>query len=687
MADDAKQTVRPYDPVRVRRQELIRPAARRRDFTSREAQRFLQQKERPRWALIAYAVFAAAILAILGIAYTTYAFSLYRGVILPGVRVDSTSLAGMSESQARKVLDNRLAAMYWKPVHLLSPIRVISGPQAWDPGPDDIGYHPDVNATVSLAMQVGRHGSFVRQLIDRLPIHPEHSVPLVYPPLNSRLIGSYIQRDIAWHINVKPQNAGLQVNGKTSHVDLVRSRPGVVLDVPGTVQTIQEALGSLTRQTRVLPVDHIRPVITNRVALGYRSRVERFLDHTPVIGVGKRVIVTSRRDFAPMFKFKRQITKKQALIVMYVDSNALQAYVSNLAQTIDRQPQDPKFEFAGNQVRVLQPQRLGRTLDQTAAYGKLSAVILALRPNARLHFPVTITTPTVDTSNPATLGIDRVVGMGETSFIGASTARLDDIQQIASHLQDILINPDQDVSFNQLVGTIWPNRVYIDKETEANGQLVPGDGGAMQQVATTFFRALYKTGLSLVEIHHHAYRLAWYEPPYGQDAVVSPGGKDLVFHNNTGKYLLLGTRLEPVRQELYIYVYGPNLGWQVAVDNGAILKKYPHGPQIVKQDPALSPGDVAHQAWPHDGADVVVRRTITYPKGRVTVEQIKVHYQPWQEVVLFGSSPPTATPGPTAVAKRAKATPGVRAAATSSPRAIATPTAVPLPTPTPTFNH
>src|SRR5579871_2562679 len=90
----------------ARREELIRPERVRRDFPKREAQRRLQKKE-SRWAPIAYGVFAGAILVIFCIAYIAYAFSEYRGEILPGVKVDGVSLAGLTTTQAARVINNR----------------------------------------------------------------------------------------------------------------------------------------------------------------------------------------------------------------------------------------------------------------------------------------------------------------------------------------------------------------------------------------------------------------------------------------------------------------------------------------------------------------------------------------------------------------------------------------------------
>ena len=92
MGRSVREPLHAYIPERVRREELIRPADRRRYFPKREAQRRLQQKESP-WTPIAYAVFLVAVLIIFGFSYTTYAFSKYRGEILPGTHVDQIDLS------------------------------------------------------------------------------------------------------------------------------------------------------------------------------------------------------------------------------------------------------------------------------------------------------------------------------------------------------------------------------------------------------------------------------------------------------------------------------------------------------------------------------------------------------------------------------------------------------------------
>lgn len=656
MAQSVRDNVQSGAGVHARRDDIIRAPEKRRYFPVREAQRHLQEKER-RWAPLVYAVFLAATLAIFCGAYTSYAFSKYRNEILPGVQVDTVDLSGMTSQQATRALYGQLGAMYYKPV------RLVYRWTTWQPRKEDIGISYLVPETVKAALLVGRQESFPEQLLDRLPFHPSHAVPLLYRQNRSRL-EAYLRQNVAPKLERPVINAALTI--QNDHVELLKSHAGVRMDMRTTEDAVASGLGYLTRQTRTVSVDHTAPVIGDASASAVRDKVERFLSKPPVIKVGKLLVVTSRADFVPMIGFHDIIGKNTATIKMTVDSGKVQAYVSQLASRVDRQASNARMDFSGGNVRVISQRVMGRTLDQTAAYASLIRVLRHLKPGARLTFTVAVSAPSIDLSNPASLGISTLLSTGMTSFTGAGDTRLNDIAAIAGELNGRLLPPHEDISFNLLAGNTWDPRVYQDQEAQGPGGPVPGAGGAMQQVATTFLRALYGAGLRLEERHAHSHRLDWYEPPVGYDAVVAPDRNwDLRFMNNTGKYLLLQTHLEPIRQELYIYVYGPKLGWSVAVDKfGKIAKTIPHGPKVTKVDPSLLPGLQKQTEFAHDGALTDVQRTITYPKGKVTVDDIKTVYEPWDAVVLVGStgsqsrgkSKGTATP-----------TPGATAAPTSTP--------------------
>jgi vancomycin resistance protein YoaR len=685
------ESIRPGPPepnARTRREELVRPRERRREFTTREAQRLLLSKERMPWWPIAYAVFLVAALLIVGVAYTTYAFSKYRDEILPGVYVDRTSLALMSQTQARLAITEQLASIYGVPITLTH------GALHWHPRKSDIGLVYDVEGTVRNAYEVGRHETFPEQLLDRLPIHPDHEVPLLYHIRESQL-RRYIRTVIARTKGLeRPSlNANLTI-GKHGYVRLIKSRPGQKIDVPGTLAAVDSVLGSLSPQTKNLPMISLPPVLTNSYARGIQRRVEAFLDAPPVIGIRKRVIPTTRAQIAPMLSFRSRPTvgAHRAEINLFVNQTAVASFVSSLASQVNRVAENPKMSFAGGTVVMISPRRTGRVLDQVGAENALLRTLAHLKPHARLRLHVAVTQPQVDLSNPASVGISSLLGTGVSAFTGAPNTRLSDIEAIASRLNNVLLPPDQDISFNTLVGTDWPGRVYLDREKESDGRLVPSGSGAMDQVATTFLRAMFATGLTVEERHSHPYRLPWYDEPYlGLDAIVLPDGvHDLRFTNSTHRYLLIETRVEPIRQELYIYVYGPRLRWQVTFTKmGKILKTYPHGSEIVQDDPSLLPGQRVHTAWAHNGADVVVRRTIKLPNGEVMRDQLFTHYQPWRAAVRVGILPTaTPTPKPTktpTVSPTPHETPGTPATPTATATVTATPT--PGPSATATLSH
>jgi vancomycin resistance protein YoaR len=640
-------------PSRFRYPELVRPDEHRHTFHDREAQRYLRHKE-SRWAPIAYAIFLAAVLSIFCVAYTTYAFSKYRGEVIPGVYVDKVPLSGLSQHQAQLLCESLSGTNF------PHPLRLSYNALSWYPKPQEIGLNYPCDKTASLAMDVGRTGSFFSQLLDRLPVHPSHAVPLVYG-VSDRRLRQYLEQVPAATLSFTQLNAALRWQNK--QVVLTRSVPGRQLDVPATIAAIHSALGYLSQQLVQLPVSHPQPAIRDSDAQTVLKRVNAFLDNAPVIAVGKHVFVMHRSDFVGMLSFADK--PKARTIQMTVDSPNVVAYVDNLASTqINRAPQEAKIDFFGGKVTVVRHAHTGRQLDVAGATASLLNAIKNLQPHARLRWSAASTPPPVNPANPADLGISTLLGEARTTFVGGSTVRGGDIQQIAAIIDKTLIHPNQDISFNSIVGGGWTDRVYADQMQESGGQVVPGDGGAMQQVATTFLRALYNSGLTLTEIHHHTYRLPWYEPPFGLEAVVSPTRSwDLTFHNNTGKYLILQTRYEPVQQAVYVYVYGPKLGWSVTVDGGKVTNVVQPPPKKVYEDPTLAPDAIEHVAFPLEGGSTAVQRLVTKPNGAVTPDKIVSTYQPRQAVDAVGSnaSEPTAT----ALPKKSK-TPGAGAGPTAT---------------------
>ncbi|HZS93818.1 MAG TPA: hypothetical protein VFA78_03405, partial [Chloroflexota bacterium] len=145
MDSNLRDRAEPPELSRARRVQVVRAVRDRPQFRSREAQAVLRRMER-HWAPIAYGVFVLALLVIGSVAYTSYAFSKYRGVILPGVHVDNTSLSNLTPNKAAQRITDRLNAIYFVPISLTD------GTRTWKPNRTEIGLKYRVNDTVTEAM-------------------------------------------------------------------------------------------------------------------------------------------------------------------------------------------------------------------------------------------------------------------------------------------------------------------------------------------------------------------------------------------------------------------------------------------------------------------------------------------------------------------------------------------------------
>jgi vancomycin resistance protein YoaR len=69
------------------------------------------------------------------------------------------------------------------------------------------------------------------------------------------------------------------------------------------------------------------------------------------------------------------------------------------------------------------------------------------------------------------------------------------------------------------------------------GKLEDVYGGGICQVSTTLFNAVLEAGLEITERHNHSIYINHY--PWGRDATVTAGGKNMRFRNDTDHYVFI----------------------------------------------------------------------------------------------------------------------------------------------------
>ncbi|MDD2511104.1 MAG: VanW family protein [Syntrophomonas sp.] len=142
-------------------------------------------------------------------------------------------------------------------------------------------------------------------------------------------------------------------------------------------------------------------------------------------------------------------------------------------------------------------------------------------------------------------------GYYETWFRG-TYQRYNNISLACSGVNNSVLWPGQDFSFNETVGPRTPERGYMPAPVFLMGASELDYGGGVCQVSTTVFNAAEKAGLKIIERHLHT-RAVHYVPE-GKDAAVSYGDLDLKFSNSTDNPLIIKAGI--IRGKVWVNIMG-----------------------------------------------------------------------------------------------------------------------------------
>lgn len=204
----------------------------------------------------------------------------------------------------------------------------------------------------------------------------------------------------------------------------------------------------------------------------------------------------------------------------------------------------------------------------------------------------------------------------------------DNVHLAARYLAGTVVKPGSIFSQNQKVGPYTLNRGYQKGPTYAGTQLITTVGGGVCKIASTLYNVAVLSNLQVVERYNHNMPVPYV--PYGQDATVSYGAKDLKFKNTTASPILIWA--QGVDNTLYIGFYGkskpPKVQW-----HHQTLKVYPAA-KVYKTNSSLPKGTEKVILEGMDGGIVKSWVTIENPDGTITTKDLrKSYYSPMSYVI------------------------------------------------------
>jgi vancomycin resistance protein YoaR len=558
-----------------------------------------------------------------------------------GVHVAGVDVGGLTPKEARKLLERRFEDVQ------RTPIRFVAGGKSFQLMAVQLGIQPDFADAVEAARREGDGFGPVRgyrrlQLrFGEQDVQPRVSVW-------DSAVGFKVGQ-IAKAVDRRPREAALVRHGLK--IALVDGREGRVLDREAAAHVVVSTLSTFRRAPVTLPVRTAEPTVQT-------SRLEPALRRArTAVSEPVRLVLAARAYRLPRWRVAQLLELPAGgRTALRIGGPAADDYFQALARTVETKPEDAGFAVDGTKVSIV-PGKAGIGLDAVASARAILAA--ATSPgNREAHLVTQQTQPARTTAEVKTMGIVGLVSSYETIYGGDSNRR-HNVQLVAHLVDNHLIAPGAEFSFNKTTGERTAAKGFLEAPVIINGELQTGLGGGICQVSTTIFNAAFEAGLSITERTNHALYISHY--PLGRDATVDYPSLDLKFQNDTGHWLLLRTFVG--ESSLVVNLYGTPIHRKVEVETAPLRVVGPPPIERVK-DPTLDKGEVEVDEYGVPAQTTSVHRRVFSPSGKLMYDSTWVsNYRAEPKVVRVGvkkeapattttattpqpKSPPTTTSAP-----------------------------------------
>ena len=439
-----------------------------------------------------------------------------------GTTIGGLEVGGLRPEAATALLERRSAALQRKPVTFLA------GGKRFTLTASMLGVRPDWESAVRTAT-AGNDGFAplrgVRRIQTRLfGVKVEPRIEM-FPS-----VVQYTLATMAKGVDRPAVDAAIRRTGL--RFEVTPARAGVALDRARAEALLVASLADLQRPDRVrLPLVRAEPRVV-AADLADAVLAARTAVSAPVtLAVGPTRFRIERWQVAEFLRLPARGRTETT-----IGGADARTWLGALAAKVDREPSNATFRVFQGGIDVV-PARVGRRLDVEVARRALERA--AFSSTARsASVSTTVSQPERTTAEASAMGITGVVGSYTTTY-GGTPGRIHNVGLVAELIDGALIAPGARFSFNETTGERNEAKGFEEAPVIINGELQNGIGGGVCQVSTTVFNAAFEAGLSIERRTNHALYIGHY--PLGRDATVNYPDLDLVFTNDTDRWLLLRT--------------------------------------------------------------------------------------------------------------------------------------------------
>ena len=361
-------------------------------------------------------------------------------------------------------------------------------------------------------------------------------------------------------IHQPAKNSILVYDKKTQNFIIAPSKSGTIIDKNKIEKNLTGMVnGFQTHDINLILVDDQPEILETETDIA-KQEAEIFLASVPIslnikennesieIDQINKEIILNLMNFVPVQDTKNPNNK---ILGVKIEEEKVRDYLISIVPLINREPIDAQLTVKSGIVVAF-------ALSQDGLKLKIDDNVPLIvngveKGEKQIELAIEKSKPKITTETIDNLGITSLLAKGVSNFVGSPANRIHNIRVGAAKFNGILLKPEEEFSFNKILGEVGPEQGYKPELVILKNKTTPEYGGGLCQVSTTTFRAAVLAGLEITQRYAHAFPVKYYNPQ-GFDATIYPPFPDLRFINNTPANILIQTKIKGT--ELIFEFYG-----------------------------------------------------------------------------------------------------------------------------------
>jgi vancomycin resistance protein YoaR len=541
----------------------------------------------------------------------------YEGRVLPGVRVGSAELGGLTREQAGAKIATAYGSLATGHITLTGPdghMTTISYA--------DVGRGSDTSTLLDAALAAGRQAGPLGTLI-AAPRAAIRGVTLDSAVAYDRAKLAAAVDSLATTIDRAPADASVSA-GEGGTFSTSPAREGRALDKAVLLTALDQplaALGTPASITMAVPVVSLAPAVGTTAAEAAKEAADRMAADI-VVAHGEDSWKIPGSSLAPLISFS---TAADGSITPVLDESRLDPILKTLAAKVNRKAQDAGLKLVGGHVVATGTSREGRALDAAGMKAAIVSEIAARRAGAaasRVAVSVTAVAPKLTTTDAKAFAgkMRPISSFSVYYFVIVNNHFGGNIEAPATKINGTVVPAGTVFDFWKVVGDLHklpgegPGNAIEGGKITVTGAF----GGGICTTSTTLFNAAFRAGMVPMARQNHNEFINRYPP--GLDAtvwIIGRAKQTMSFKNDTAYPILISRTITRAgsRRWITFKIWSVPNGRTYKVSNLVIH----HGPRAIDtvvKDRTKPVGYSFRNNAPADGAKVWVTVSI-YDHGKL----------------------------------------------------------------------